>query len=102
MCARRGAEEVMAPMPAMRHAILGAGGVGGLIGACLARSGNSVTLVVRRETLQQYPRQLRLESRYGNFTVDVGVAAEVPARGCVVAYREGDAVGGGAEGHQES
>lgn len=78
MCARRGAEEVMAPMPAMRHAILGAGGVGGLIGACLARSGNSVTLVVRRETLQQYPRQLRLESRYGNFTVDVGVAAEVP------------------------
>jgi 2-dehydropantoate 2-reductase len=63
----------------MRHAILGAGGVGGLIGACLAHSGASVTLVVRRETLDQYPRQLRLESAFGNFTVDVAVAEEVPA-----------------------
>ncbi len=63
----------------MRHAILGAGGVGGLIGACLAHAGDSVTLVVRREALAQYPRQLRLESAFGNFTVDVSVAAEVPA-----------------------
>ncbi len=63
---------------AMRHAILGAGGVGGLIGACLAHAGDSVTLVVRREAVAQYPRQLRLESAFGNFTVDVSVAAEVP------------------------
>src|SRR5579863_1310326 len=63
----------------MRHAILGVGGVGGLIGACLAHAGASVTLVVRRETLEQYPRQLHLESPFGNFTVDVSVAAEVPA-----------------------
>jgi 2-dehydropantoate 2-reductase len=63
----------------MRHAILGAGGVGGLIGACLAHAGASVTLVVRREALEQYPKQLRLESVFGNFTVDVAVAAEVPA-----------------------
>jgi 2-dehydropantoate 2-reductase len=62
----------------MRHAILGAGGVGGLIGACLAHAGASVTLVVRRETIPQYPNQLRLESPFGNFTVDVAVAAEVP------------------------
>jgi 2-dehydropantoate 2-reductase len=62
----------------MRHAILGAGGVGGLIGACLAHAGGSVTLVVRRETLETYPKQLRLESPYGNFVVDVAVAAEVP------------------------
>jgi 2-dehydropantoate 2-reductase len=62
----------------MRHAILGAGGVGGLIGACLAHAGDSVTLVVRRETLETYPEQLRLESPYGNFAVDVAVAAEVP------------------------
>lgn len=61
----------------LRHAILGAGGVGGLIGACLARSGASVTLVVRRETLDQYPEQLRLESPFGNFAVDVRVAADV-------------------------
>src|ERR1700735_3875050 len=63
----------------MRHAILVSGGVGGLIGACLAHAGDSVTLMVRRETLEQYPRQLHLESPFGNFTVDVSVAAEVPA-----------------------
>jgi 2-dehydropantoate 2-reductase len=62
----------------MRHAILGAGGVGGLIGACLAHAGDSVTLIVRRETLAQYPRQLQLESPFGNLTVNVSVAAEVP------------------------
>ncbi len=64
---------------AMRHAILGAGGVGGLIGACLAHAGDLVTLVVRREALAQYPRQLRLESPFGKFSVNVAVAAEVPA-----------------------
>src|SRR3984885_4778070 len=63
----------------MRHAILGAGGVGGLIGASLAKAGDSVTLVVRREALGQYPKQLHLESPFGNFTVNVSVAAEVPA-----------------------
>ena len=68
----------MTHMPPLRHAILGAGGVGGLIGACLARSGASVTLVVRREALQSYPKQLRLESPFGKFAVDVAVAAEVP------------------------
>jgi 2-dehydropantoate 2-reductase len=62
----------------MRHAILGAGGVGGLIGACLAQAGDSVTMVVRRETLEHYPKHLRLESVFGNFTVDVAIAAEVP------------------------
>ncbi|MFZ0295757.1 MAG: ketopantoate reductase family protein [Candidatus Sulfotelmatobacter sp.] len=65
------------PKP-LHHAILGAGGVGGLIGACLSHSGDSVTLVVRAETIESYPRKLRLESPFGNFTVDVGVSAEVP------------------------
>jgi len=62
----------------MRHAILGAGGVGGLVGACLAHAGASVTLIVRREALERYPKQIRLESAFGNFTVEVAVAAEVP------------------------
>ncbi|MGO9939207.1 MAG: ketopantoate reductase family protein [Terracidiphilus sp.] len=62
----------------MRHAILGAGGVGGLVGACLAHAGESVTLVVRPETLERYPKQLKLESPFGNFAVDVTVAVEVP------------------------
>jgi 2-dehydropantoate 2-reductase len=63
----------------MKHAILGAGGVGGLIGACLAHSGAEVTLVVRRETLAQHPRKLRLESPFGKFEVNVAIAAEVPS-----------------------
>src|SRR5208283_1161579 len=62
----------------LHHAILGAGGVGGLIGACLARSGASVTLVVRRDSLAQYPEQLHLESAFGNCSVPVSRAAEVP------------------------
>ncbi len=62
----------------MRHAILGAGGVGGLVGACLARCGASVTVVVRPESLEQYPEQLHLESAFGNFRVPISRAAEVP------------------------
>jgi 2-dehydropantoate 2-reductase len=62
----------------LRHAILGAGGVGGLIGACLAYSGAQVTLVLRPETLAHYPKQLRLESPLGDFAVDVVVSGEVP------------------------
>ena len=48
------------------------------MGACLARSGDSVTLIVRRESLAQYPRQLHLESPFGNFDVDISTAVEVP------------------------
>jgi len=62
----------------MRHAILGAGGVGGLMGACLACAGDLVTLVVRPEAVAHYPKQLRLESPFGNFTAEVAIAAEVP------------------------
>jgi 2-dehydropantoate 2-reductase len=49
-----------------------------LIGACIAHSGAPVTLVVRRESLTAYPRQIRLESPFGNFSADVSTAAEVP------------------------
>lgn len=62
----------------MKHAILGAGGVGGLMGACLARSGAPVTLVVRPESLAQYPERLQLESAFGNFSVPILRASEVP------------------------
>jgi 2-dehydropantoate 2-reductase len=62
----------------LNHAILGAGGVGGLIGACLAHCGSSVTLVLRPETLAQYPSQLRLESPMGSFTAEVSISLEVP------------------------
>ena len=49
-----------------------------MMGACLAHAGGSITLVVRGESLAQYPQQLSLESPFGNFQVDVAVAAEVP------------------------
>jgi len=63
----------------LHHAILGAGGIGGLIGGSLARSAAKVTLIVRREALAQYPKKLRLDSPFGNIEADVAVAAEVPA-----------------------
>lgn len=62
----------------LRHAILGAGGIGGLIGGSFARCGAPVTLVVRRESVAQYPRKLKLESPFGNYDADVTVVAEVP------------------------
>jgi len=66
-------------MPSIRHAILGVGGVGGLIGANLARLGDSVTAVVKPQSLASYPEQLKLESPFGNFAVPVARSAEVPA-----------------------
>jgi len=49
------------------------------MGASLARSGAPVTMVVRQATAQQHPRQLQLESPFGNVTVPVAVCSEVPA-----------------------
>ena len=63
----------------MRHAILGAGGVGGLIGVALAKSGESVTLVLRPEALKDYPAELSLESPLGSFSVPVDRVASVAA-----------------------
>jgi len=61
----------------MRHAILGAGGVGGLIGVALAKSGESVTFVLRPEALKDYPAEISLESPLGSFSVPVDRAASV-------------------------
>jgi 2-dehydropantoate 2-reductase len=61
----------------MRHAILGAGGVGGLIAVALAKSGESVTLILRAEALKDYPAEISLESPLGNFTAPVERAASV-------------------------
>ena len=69
----------MAALRDVTHAILGVGGVGGLIGACLAKSGAPVTVVVRPESLAQFPEQLQLESAFGNFSAPVSRASAVPA-----------------------
>ncbi len=62
----------------MRHVILGPGGIGGLIGACLADSGESVTMVGRPEAMADYPAELQLESAFGNLRVPVEHATRVP------------------------
>ncbi|HUK86914.1 MAG TPA: 2-dehydropantoate 2-reductase [Terriglobales bacterium] len=61
----------------MQHGILGAGGVGGLIAAVLAGAGDPVTLIVRPQAVDGYPRVLSLESRFGNLSVPVSVSAAV-------------------------
>jgi 2-dehydropantoate 2-reductase len=61
----------------MRHAILGAGGVGGLVGAALAKSGDAVTVVLRPEALKDYPAELSLVSPLGSFSVPVERVSEI-------------------------
>jgi len=52
----------------MKHAILGAGAIGGLIGTVLASLGEDVTVVVRPEKLASYPANLTLERPSGSLT----------------------------------
>jgi 2-dehydropantoate 2-reductase len=59
----------------MRHAVLGAGGVGGLVGAALARAGNPVTLIVRNAS---HPHKLTVKStKLGDFEVHVQVVTRL-------------------------
>ena len=59
----------------MRHAVLGAGGVGGLVGGALAKAGHPVTLLVRPGRRDRYPKRLIVESEtLGNFEAPVRVA----------------------------
>lgn len=62
----------------MQHAILGPGGVGGLIGAWLAHSGSVVTMVGRPEAMADYPSEVQLESPFGNIHASVDHSSEVP------------------------
>jgi 2-dehydropantoate 2-reductase len=60
----------------VRHAILGAGGVGGFVGGALARAGAEVVLLLRAETLARHAGRLRVESVVlGDFEVDVATAS---------------------------
>ena len=65
----------------MKHAILGAGAIGGLAGTALASLGEDVTVVVRPEKLASYPRNLSLErpasSDSGSITASAKVDAEL-------------------------
>ncbi len=61
----------------MKHAIVGAGGVGGLMAAALAREGEQVTVILRPETYERFPERLRLESAFGNIEVSVDKATKL-------------------------
>ncbi len=62
----------------MRHAILGVGGIGGLVGAALARAGADVVLLMRPQTLDAYEGRLTVESEVlGDFEVKVPAAARL-------------------------
>lgn len=59
----------------MKHAILGAGAIGGLVGTALAWAGEDVTVVVRPEKLPGYPESLTLERPSGPITAAVKPAS---------------------------
>jgi 2-dehydropantoate 2-reductase len=52
----------------MRHAILGAGAIGGLVGTALGSLGEEITVIVRPETQPKFPASLVLERPSGSLT----------------------------------
>ena len=55
----------------MKHAILGAGAIGGLVGTALGSLGDDVTMIVRHEKLSDHPRTLSLDRPSGTLTASV-------------------------------
>ena len=59
----------------MRHAVLGAGGVGTFLSAALARTGRDVLLLMREESLARYGGVVRVESALlGDFDAELPAA----------------------------
>jgi 2-dehydropantoate 2-reductase len=61
----------------MRHAILGAGAIGGLVGTVLGSLGEDVTVIVRPEKLAGYPDKLSLERPSGTLTAPAQAVARL-------------------------
>jgi 2-dehydropantoate 2-reductase len=61
----------------MKHAILGAGAIGGLLGTVLSSCGEDVTVLVRPEKLSNYPTTLTLERPSGLLTAPAKAAASL-------------------------
>jgi 2-dehydropantoate 2-reductase len=60
---------------ASRHAVIGAGGIGGLIAAALARGGADVLVLMREASLRDYPGRIVVESAaLGDFEAAVPAA----------------------------
>jgi 2-dehydropantoate 2-reductase len=61
----------------MRHAILGAGAIGGLVGTVLGSLGEDITVIVRPERLAGYPGGLSLERPSGTITAPAKAVARL-------------------------
>ncbi len=61
----------------MKHTVLGAGAIGGMLATALASLGNEVSIVVRQEKLGRYPETVTLERPNGTLTAKVRVVADV-------------------------
>lgn len=61
----------------MKHAVLGAGAIGGLIGTAIASLGEDVTLLVRTQKTLSYPRHLSLERADGTITAAAHAVARL-------------------------
>ena len=61
----------------MRHAILGAGAIGGLVGTVLGSLGEDITVIVRPEKLAGYPGTLSLERSSGTITAPAKAVARL-------------------------
>jgi 2-dehydropantoate 2-reductase len=59
----------------MKHAILGAGAIGGLVGTALGSLGEDITVVVRPGTLPSFPASLVLERPSGSLTAPAKAVA---------------------------
>jgi 2-dehydropantoate 2-reductase len=59
----------------MKHAILGAGAVGGLVGTALASIGEDVTVIVRPDKLATYPHNLSLTRPPGSESLTAAAKA---------------------------
>lgn len=61
----------------MKHAILGAGAIGGLIGTALGSFGEDISVIVRPEALPSFPANLLLERPSGPLTAPAKAVAEL-------------------------
>ena len=61
----------------MKHAILGAGGVGGLVGTALASLGEDVIVVVQPDKLANYPEKLTLDRPTGTMTAEAHAVSKL-------------------------
>ena len=61
----------------MKHAILGAGAIGGLMATALSSIGEDVTLIVSADKLAEHPSTLSVEHPGGKITAPVKIAARL-------------------------